>query len=330
MSGITSTWNETLVQKLSGDTRVLAASVVTSLLVGYIGLTYLFFKRSVAQRFKVLAKAGAPKFPLGSLGEWGDLLRTNKKILEGFEANDSRTPVAQWTFTSESLAVVRHDHVGAVLRSSVSRSMQPYVLNVMGLYHITRFMGVNSVGVLEGEKWTSARKSIGKSLKTAYIRSLYASIVQVVNDVAGWLESRDLTTDLDLAPIMHAITIDVVCHAVFKSKLGAVEAVIQGRPNRLVEAFKLASNEMARRNSSMNPLDWMYFLGPVRPKQRRLNEANRLIRTGVEAIIRKRIDAGISPDEDDLLLHLGCTSHDKVNDKVIDNVVTMIWAGHDT
>ena len=323
-------WNDTFVESLSNDSRVLALSVVASVVLGYLGVTYVYFKRSVAQRLELLAKGGSTQFPLGSLGNWDDLLRTNKEILRGFEANGSKTPVAQWTFTSESLAVVRHDHVGAVLRASVSRAMQPSVLNAMGLYHITRFMGRNSVGVLEGERWSNTRKSIGKSLKTSYIRSLYASIVEVVEDVAAWLESRDLTADLDLSPIMHAITIDVVCHAVFKSKLGAVDAVIQGRPNRLVEAFKLASNEMARRNSSMNPLDWMYFLGPIRPKQKRLNDANRLIRKGVEELIRKRIDAGISSDEDDLLLHLGCTSHDKVNKNVIDNIVTMIWAGHDT
>lgn len=239
-------------------------------------------------------------------------------------------PVAQWTFTSESLAVVRFDAVEKVLRSSVSRQMKPAILSMMGMYHIVKFMGRNSVGVLEGEQWTSTRKAIAKSLKTTYIRSLFDAIVEHVDVVAEWLESRDLTSDLDLAPIMHAITIDVVCFAVFKSKLGAVEAVMEGRPNELVESFKYASNEMARRNSSMNPMDWMYFLGGVREEQRKLDKANACVRKGVKEIIHRRIDEGISEEEDDLLRHMDCMTHEAVTDYVVDNVVTMVWAGHDT
>jgi len=64
---------------------------------------------------------------------------------------------------------------------------------------------------------------------------------------------------VDVAQFLHALTLDIVCMTVFQEKLGAIAAIEKGKPDEVVAAFRYASDEMARRCSSTNPLDWMYW-----------------------------------------------------------------------
>mmetsp|Transcript_22572 Transcript_22572/g.27619 ORF Transcript_22572/g.27619 Transcript_22572/m.27619 type:complete len:368 (+) Transcript_22572:66-1169(+) len=155
---------------------------------------------------------------------------------------------------------------------------------------------------------------------------------------------------VDVAQFLHALTLDIVCMTVFQEKLGAIAAIEKGKPDEVVAAFRYASDEMARRCSSTNPLDWMYWLS-ARPKQRKLNHANSIIRDRVEKVIERRLKRGFLDSDDDLLHHMLVEAKNKLKPKgeknnnsvsktdfkdpsvsnvIIDNVITMMWAGHDT
>mmetsp|Transcript_6698 Transcript_6698/g.7645 ORF Transcript_6698/g.7645 Transcript_6698/m.7645 type:complete len:370 (+) Transcript_6698:3-1112(+) len=154
---------------------------------------------------------------------------------------------------------------------------------------------------------------------------------------------------VDVSKFLHALTLDIVCMTVFQEKLGAIAAIERSEPDEVVDAFKFASDEMARRCSSMNPFDWLYWLS-VRPSQQKLNKANKVIRERVQRIINRRISRGFQNTDDDLLHHMlveakkkamegkrqsgALTASDftdpSISGVISDNVVTMMWAGHDT
>ena len=108
----------------------------------------------------------APRFPLGSLGAWDDLLALNKRICrrtaEPVPAGVVPGVFLQWTFHQPSCCVVRADHVARVFKTSVSRQLQPAVLSAVGLRHFRAFFGTESVGVTDGPLWSSTRKAMGK------------------------------------------------------------------------------------------------------------------------------------------------------------------------
>ena len=292
--------------------------------------------------------AGGAQFPLGSLASWRDLLQANRNILDETSRNGpSRRAggvLAQWTFFSQSVAVVSARHVDAVLRSSVSRAMRPNFLNTVGLRHFKQFFGPRSVGVTEGNVWAAGRKAIGRSLKPAYIRSLHSKLASCTDAAADILEQRAAsaaTRTIDVAPVFHALALDVVCEAIFGEPAGALQAERDGRSDPIVKAFRVAEDEMVRRTASANPLDWLYLRGIGRfyEPQRALDAANLVIRRFIRDPISRRLKSGVKSTDDDLLHHmlrepalaLPKGQHQSTTSgAVVDNVVTMVWAGHDT
>jgi len=307
-------------------------SLTLSLVLGIAVLYYVWFRicLSNGSTASVVTKH-PPSFPLGSLGYWNDLLKANKIILE--DAGSKGNLVSQWLFHKEGFAVIRAEHVGAVLRSSTSRlSISPHWLQFVALYHIKNFMGANSVGVSEGKEWKDQRKAIGKSLKPKYIRSLYQDMRSCVGEVVTFFESKceqnGGSAVIDVAPCFHDLTLDIVCMTVFREKLGALAAMREGRHEEVVEAFNFASSEMARRTSSTDPLDWLI-------SGQKLTQAHVTIRECVEMIIRRRLKQGIKEGDDDLLRHLlplgnNDPAGNDVTQTVVDNIITMLWAGHET
>ena len=164
----------------------------------------------------------------------------------------------------------------------------------------------------------------------------------------GALSSASSSGIVDVAPLFHATALDMVCEAIFCERLGAIEGMREGKPDTLVEAFRFAEDEMARRTSSMNPVDWLYWswLGwfggwggivPGGKAQRRLDEAKEEIRKAVAAVVARRTGRGFEAKENDLLRHMVGTEAERgrkgeklSREGVVDNVVTMMWAGHDT
>ena len=238
------------------------------------------------------------------------------------------------------------------------------------------FFGAESVGVSEGTTWKTGRKAIGKSLRPTYIRTLFRQVESCANDALdllstmvdeascppsvaaaasarvqagrGALSSTSSSGIVDVAPLFHATALDMVCEAIFCERLGAIEGMREGKPDTLVEAFRFAEDEMARRTSSMNPVDWLYWswLGwfggwggivPGGEAQRRLDEAKEEIRKAVAAVVARRTGRGFEAKENDLLRHMVGTEAERgrkgeklSREGVVDNVVTMMWAGHDT
>ncbi len=268
--------------------------------------------------------------PLGSLLEWKDLLKANRKILSAFEAQPSpgRLPVVQHVCWKATVAVVDKADVDAVLRASTTRSLVPPLLNALGLYHITRFMGPASVGVSEGAQWVRQRKAIGKSLSNSLVRGLYSHIEASVALIASTVPSA---REVDVAPLLRAMALDVVCAAVFKEDFGALRGLLAtGRQPPIVEAFDFAGEEMARRISSLHPLDWLYFVQT--PRNRELAHAHRVLRSTIRGIVarnRARGAAAAAGDAAGLVAHL-VADPTVGDDELIDASTTMLWAGHDT
>ena len=61
---------------------------------------------------------------------------------------------------------------------------------MIGMRHIKHFFGGQSVGVTEGHLWSSTRKSIGRSLKPTYIRTLHHKILQCARELAELLRQQ--------------------------------------------------------------------------------------------------------------------------------------------
>ena len=273
---------------------------------------------------------GPVRFPMGSLGEWDDLLALNRAIL------GANAPiVAQWTFWKPSVAIVHGPSLARVFRASTSRALTPALLQTVGMWHIKKFFGEGSVGVTEGTQWSTTRKAIGRSLKPTYVRKLFGKITACAAEAAAVLRARAQDgAPVDVAPLFHALALDIVCEAVFCERVGALAACGAGQPDPVVEAFRFAEDEMVRRTSSMNPLDWCYWgwLGRagISAAQKRLDGATALIRARVKRVIARRLERGIAAKDDDLLRHLLGVDGAADPEAVIDNVVTMMWAGHDT
>jgi len=286
---------------------------------------YLKFRSSVRERLAFLP-GRQPSFPLGSMGTWCDLLKANKEILE--DSKSGSLPVAQWTFTGESVAVVRNEHVRKVFKSSYSREMSPWILNWAGMHHIKAFMGAHMVGVAENKEWKTIRKAIGSSLKPSYLNKLYPDMIAAAEKIGDFMQIKGV---LDVSGALHALTLDVVCIATFQEKLGAIDAYVDGKPKEAVEAFKYASSEMARRIGSQNPLDWVYSSTWGEAK---LVEAQTVIRNQVNEVIDRRLARGDGQTDDDtlsqLLLLKKLAMFGESSSVVADNVLGILWAGSDT
>jgi cytochrome P450 len=278
---------------------------------------------------------GRFSFPLGNLGEWNDLLELNRRIL-----STGAKMVVQWTFHKQSVAIVNGPALYKVFHASSSRQLQPPLLSLVGMYHIKHFFGNQSVGVTEGKKWSTTRKAIGKSLKPMVVRSLFGQINECAGDCVLLLqhlvEQNQNNSTIDIAPIFHALALDVVCESIFDGNVGAIASLRNGKYDPIVESFRFAEDEMVRRTSSFHPLDWVYC-GCASKKNRQLKNANKEIRKMVKHVITKRIERGFKKEgkksDGDLLGHLLFETSEKNApniDSVIDNVVTMMWAGHDT
>ena len=122
---------------------------------------------------------------------------------------------------------------------------------MIGMRHIKHFFGGQSVGVTEGHLWSSTRKSIGRSLKPTYIRTLHHKILQCARELAELLRQHGQggTKPVDVAPLFHAVALDIVCESVFFERAGALAAMREGCPDPVVEAFRFAEDEMVRRTS---------------------------------------------------------------------------------
>lgn len=160
------------------------------------------------------------------------------------------------TFYKPSVAVVDARAVAKVFRSSSSRQLQPPLLGTIGMVHIKQFFGNQSVGVTEGTQWKTSRKAIGKSLKPSYVRSLFSQIDSCAASVVEILEQHHTAgTEIDVAPLFHAAALDIVCESVFCERLGAIAALAAGRPDPVVDAFRLASS--CNVTAAHGPRVWM-------------------------------------------------------------------------
>ena len=91
-------------------------------------------------------------------------------------------------------------------------------------------------------------------------------------------------------------------------------------------ALLQAEDEMVRRTSSRHPLDWVYWEWLTKANSD-LARAKGIIRRKVRGVIDRRMERGVEDEDEDLLKHLMDTDDQEI---VVDNCITMMWAGHDT
>ena len=135
---------------------------------------------------------------------------------------------------------------------------------------------------------------------------------------------------VDVAPIMHALALDMVCDTLFCERLGALQSEADGTSDAVVMAFRFAENEMVRRTSSMNPLDFLYWpwLGAISTAQREWDRSQDVIQRRVGDVILRRLDKGIDDGDNDLLFHMvgeRWRPSKPLPDGVLDNIITMMW-----
>jgi cytochrome P450 len=322
---------------LSPPTATITA-VTTSIITTLLATSLYFFycktiQTTIHQIQHVISIPPSITFPLGNLHTWKNLLQANQSILH--LVNTNKPIVAQFMFWKMGIAVVKGEHVDVIFKSSVSRQMTPSILNFLGLYHIKKFMGSKSVGIAEGSRWKELRKGIANSLKPDYVRSLYPMFHERIMDAQQYIIVTSIEKQsrlLDISPLMHALTIDIVCTTIFKSPMGALQAMLNGKSNELVDAFSFAANEMARRtSSSFNPFDWIYF-----PYFNQLGRAHRIINQKMNHFLDQVIE---NKQETTIVSHLltlesmennNNNNDNSVRQAIIDQIKTLVWAGHDT
>ena len=123
--------------------------------------------------------------------------------------------------------------------------------------------------------WTEGRKAIAKALKPTLLQSKFDAYAQCVDDAVAILEGESAHAQgcggtVDVAPVMHALALDMVAESLFGERLGALrsqggqagcddnsDGVNGGDDSRggsvdpVVEAFCFAETEMVRDASSM-------------------------------------------------------------------------------
>lgn len=172
-----------------------------------------------------------------------------------------------------------------------------------------------SVGSTDGETWRRQRQALQGFFHPSNIESYADTMVDIADTHLRWHDGERVPLHTELSKL----ALDVLFATIFDHRLD-----IDGTDTDVLRA----ANDL---NLWFNPTSWVLPEWIPTPSRRRFRDAKETLRDEVRRLVREREE---SPDGDGVistLLSLGGDTEAGMSDEeIIDNLLLLIFAGHDT
>lgn len=227
------------------------------------------------------------------------------------------------------LGVLQAEHVKAVLTASTYTAPIPIYQK-----HLDMFVGRRSILSLMGDEWRVVRKCMARSFNWEYLKDMVGDVCQVTNAFIATLQGQHGQV-LDFWPLMKCITLDVIGRTGFGYDFNCTETL---KPSPVGKAFEFLLEELTARGESVDPRTYFYSWPSAR--NRKHAECNATIRGTLKTIITQRQQERRDPTSTDQehrdMLKYMLDAHEEDQTSVVDtellvdNLLTLLFAGHDT
>ena len=220
------------------------------------------------------------------------------------------------SYLEQIVVVSKPDYVKHILQDNNKNYHKSFGYTIMKL-----LLG-NGLLTSEGDFWRRQRRLA----QPAFHRDRLAAFVKIMTDAGSTLLQKWDTlpdgTTINLSTAMMQVTVDIVCKAMFSADVEDAVAVVN-------KEFNVANEKLIKRITSHIKIPlWLPTPGNIREKN-----SYKAIRGVVEKIIDKRRQS--TEHYDDLLAMLmeakdEDTGEMMSNEQILDEVVTIFLAGHET
>lgn len=236
-----------------------------------------------------------------------------------------------WSFNPEIPGVARAILIPKdilLVRELLSTKMLPYLVKGRA-YDVAKPLIGEGVLSSSGPQWARQRAVLDHGFVPSILQMQYAAIGRTVDELVAKLERRN-GEDVEVVEEMLKTTLDVLGRVAFSYDIGGVTATPEeGAP--LYDAFDEILTALARRTSG--PME--ILLKDIGFLNRRFDSQMAVLDNAVEEIINARVKEGLNKESPRDLLDVMLNSPlradgDTHNKLIVDNIKTILFAGHDT
>ena len=215
-----------------------------------------------------------------------------------------------------------------LVRELLSTKMLPYLVKGRA-YDLAGPLIGEGVLSSSGEAWARQRAVLDHGFVPKILKMQYDAIGRTVDELVAKL-ARKNGEDVEVVEEMLKTTLDVLGRVAFSYDIGGVTASPEkGAP--LYDAFEVITTTISKRYNQ--PL--AVLLKDIGFLNREFDTQMVVLNTAVEDIISARLKEGINPKKPRDLLDVMMnsplkTDGDSHNKCIVDNVKTILFAGHDT
>ncbi|KAJ9542686.1 hypothetical protein OSB04_029192 [Centaurea solstitialis] len=189
----------------------------------------------------------------------------------------------------------------------------------------------------DGEIWRVRRRVIVPALHQKYVAAMIGLFAQATDRLCKKLDSAAYNgEDVEMESLFSRLTLDIIGKAVFNYDFDSLTT-----DNGIVEAVYTVLREAEDRSVSPIPTWEIPIWKDISPRQKKVNEALKLINTTLDdliAICKRMVDEEdvdfneeYMNETDPSILHFLLASGDNVSSKQLrDDLMTMLIAGHET
>ncbi|KAF3320363.1 protein LUTEIN DEFICIENT 5 [Carex littledalei] len=189
----------------------------------------------------------------------------------------------------------------------------------------------------DGEIWRVRRRAIVPALHQKYVAAMISLFSEASCKLCGNLEKAALDgEDVEMESLFSRLTLDVIGKAVFNYDFDSLT-----HDNGIVEAVYIVLREAEMRSTAPIPVWEIPIWKDISPRQRKVNEALKLINDTLDDLIgicKKMVEQEdlqfheeYMNEQDPSILHFLLASGDDVSSKQLrDDLMTMLIAGHET
>ncbi|ONK79512.1 uncharacterized protein A4U43_C01F7110 [Asparagus officinalis] len=189
----------------------------------------------------------------------------------------------------------------------------------------------------DGEIWRVRRRAIVPALHQKYVAAMISLFGEASNRLCDKLDAAASDgEDVEMESLFSRLTLDIIGKAVFNYEFDSLSV-----DNGIVEAVYTVLREAEMRSTSPIPTWEIPIWKDISPRQKKANEALKLINTTLDeliAICKRMVEQEelqfheeYMNEQDPSILHFLLASGDDVSSKQLrDDLMTMLIAGHET
>ncbi|KAI3724228.1 hypothetical protein L2E82_35999 [Cichorium intybus] len=296
------------------------------------GLTKLGMPSEIVESFSRLINLGDnyPKIPeaKGAISA----IRSEAFFIPLYELFLTYGGIFRLTFGPKSFLIVSDPNIAKRILKDNSKAYSKGILA-----EILEFVMGTGLIPADGEVWRVRRRVIVPALHLKYVAAMIGLFGEATDRLCKKLDAAAYNgEDVEMESLFSRLTLDIIGKAVFNYDFDSLT-----KDNGIVEAVYTVLREAEDRSVSPIPTWEIPIWKDISPRQKKVNEALKLINTTLDdliAICKRMVDEEdvqfneeYMNESDPSILHFLLAGGDDVSSKQLrDDLMTMLIAGHET